>query len=173
MRSNAPATASLIQSGIGLVVIVVFAVGGWDPLVHLFFWAGTSGGLGVLFLITGTAVAVIGFFARHPHMENMWRARIAPALALTALVGVVAVAVDNFGVLLGVPPGHTLAWAVPAVYLLIGAAGTLWGLWLRRRRPEVYAAIGWGAKAALPAARIPTARAGTCYTSSARQEVRR
>lgn len=173
MRGNAPATASLVQSGIGLVVIVVFAVGGWDPLVHLFFWAGTSGGLGVLFLITSTAVAVIAFFARTPHGENVWRRLVAPAVALAALVGVVVVAVANFGVLLGVPPGHPLAWAVPAAYLGVGVAGTLWGWRLRGRRPEVYAAIGWGAKAALPGAAVPAARTGAHASGVARREVRR
>ncbi|MDG4829997.1 APC family permease [Solwaraspora sp. WMMD1047] len=173
MRGNAPAAASLVQSGIGLVVIVVVAVGGWDPLVHLFFWAGTSGGLGVLLLITVTAVAVLGFFARHVHVETVWRARVAPAIALAGLAGVVVVAVDTFGVLLGVPPGHWLATAVPAGYLLVGVAGTLWGWWLRHRRPEVYAAIGRGAKAALPTGRTPRATAGTRYTSSVRREVSR
>jgi amino acid transporter len=173
MRSNAPATASLVQSGIGLVVIVVFAVEGWDPLVHLFFWAGTSGGLGVLFLITSTAVAVIAFFARTPHGENVWRRLVAPALALAALVGFVVVAVANFGVLIGVPPGHGLAWAVPAAYLGVGVAGTLWGWHLRERRPEVYAAIGWGAKAALPGVAVPAPRIGAHDIGSARREVRR
>ena len=56
--------AGVGQSMLGLVVIVVYAVAGWDPLVRLFFWGGTGGGFGVLLLIAVTWVAVIVFFAR-------------------------------------------------------------------------------------------------------------
>ncbi|MDG4832995.1 APC family permease [Solwaraspora sp. WMMD1047] len=155
MHGNAPANASLVQSGLGLAVIVGYAAGGHDPLVHLFFWAGTSGGLGVLFLITTTAVAVVGFFARRPSGESRWRRVVAPVIALAALLVVVALAVTNFGLLLGVPEGHVLGWGVPAGYVGVGVAGTLWGLRLRARRPEVYAAIGRGAKAAIPVLGAP------------------
>ncbi|GAB3146989.1 APC family permease [Micromonospora sonneratiae] len=146
-RGNAPRNASLVQSGIGFAVIAVYAFGGWDPLVHLFFWGGTSGGLGVLLLITATAVAVPVFFTRHPGGENTWRRVTAPAVALLALAVVLYLAVRNFGTLLGVPPGHWLAWAVPATLVSIGVAGTGWGVVLRATRPSVYAAIGLGAKA--------------------------
>jgi amino acid transporter len=149
LRGNAPRNASLTQSGIGLAVILVYAVGGWDPLIHLFFLAGTSGALGILMLITATAIAVPVFFHRDPSGENMWRRRIAPALALVALIIVLVLAVANFNILLGVPDGHPLAWTVPLMLLTIGAAGTTWGLNLRRRRPDIYAAIGLGAKAVL------------------------
>src|SRR5690606_41243118 len=50
-RSGSPKVASLVQSLIGLAVITTYAVAGWDQLVQLFFWGGTSGGLGVLLLI--------------------------------------------------------------------------------------------------------------------------
>ena len=63
-RTGAPRVASLAQSVLGLVVIVLYAVAGWDPLVQLFFWGGTAGGFGVLLLIATTSVAVIAFFAR-------------------------------------------------------------------------------------------------------------
>jgi amino acid transporter len=53
-RSGAPASGSLFQTLIGLVVILLFAVQGWDPLVNLFFWLGTAGGVGVLLLVTAT-----------------------------------------------------------------------------------------------------------------------
>lgn len=47
-RTSSPKLGSLIQTGFGLAVIVVYAAAGWDPVVHLFFWGGTTGGLGVL-----------------------------------------------------------------------------------------------------------------------------
>jgi amino acid transporter len=151
-RSGAPRTASLWQSAIGLAVIVTYAVAGWDPLIHLFFWAGTSGGLGVLFLIATTSVAVVAFFGRYPHDESLWRRVIAPAAATLALVVVVILATGNVATLLGVPEGHILAWAVPTGYLVAAVLGTAWGLILQRTRPDVYATIGLGARSAAASA---------------------
>ncbi|MDG4768550.1 APC family permease [Solwaraspora sp. WMMD406] len=145
-RSGAPRAASLWQSGIGLTVIVTFAIAGWDPLIQLFFWAGTSGGLGILFLITATSVAVIAFFNQHPHGETAWRRLVAPASAAIALGIVVCLAVANFAALLGVPGNHPLAIAVPIGYVVAAVLGAAWGLILQRARPDVYAAIGLGAR---------------------------
>ena len=64
--NNIPKAASLTQSATGLVVIVVFALGGWPPMTDLFFWLGTTGGFGILILLAATSVAVIAFFARDP-----------------------------------------------------------------------------------------------------------
>jgi amino acid transporter len=76
-RTGAPRIASLTQSAIGLAVIVVYALAGWDPMVQLFFWLGTSGAFGVLCLLATTSIAVITFFARDPRGENAWR-RLSP-----------------------------------------------------------------------------------------------
>jgi amino acid transporter len=154
-RSNAPRNASLTQSTIGLTVIITYAIGGWEPVVHLFFLAGTSGGLGVLALITATGAAVPAYFTRHPGGENLWRRRVAPLTALAGLLIVLTLAVTTFDTLLGVPPGHWLAWFVPTTLLLTGVAGTAWGHRLRATRPEVYDAIGLGAKATTRLPLIP------------------
>jgi amino acid transporter len=177
-HGNAPRNASLVQSVVGLVVILVYAAGGWDPLVQLFFWGGTSGGLGVLFLITATAVAVLLFFRRDPGDETAWRRVIAPGIALVALLVVVVLAVRNFGTLLGVAPGDNLAWAIPLVIVLIGLAGTFYGLVLRQTQPDVYAAIGLGGRpapappdAAQPETAQPeTARPETAQPDSAQPD---
>ncbi|MEU8263923.1 APC family permease [Micromonospora sp. NPDC048999] len=147
--TGAPRVASLAQSALGLVVIALYAVAGWDPLVQLFFWCGTGGGFGVLLLITATAVAVIAFFARTRTEETLWRRAIAPALAAIALIAVIVVAVDNFAVLLGVAPDSPLRWVIPTVYPVAALLGLLWGLVLRRSRPDVYARIGLGAQSAV------------------------
>jgi amino acid transporter len=157
-RSGSPKVASMVQSLIGLAVIVVYAVAGWDPLVQLFFWCGTSGGLGVLLLIAVTSVAVLVFFVRQPAGETIWRRFVAPVLAILGLAVVVWLALAHFGTLLGVPEGHALRWGVPAGYLLLALAGVDWGLVLRASRPEVYAGIGKGAKAVTTGVEIPPPR---------------
>lgn len=147
-RSGAPRTASLAQSVLGLIVIVLYAVNGWDPIVQLFYWCGTSGGFGVLLLIATTSVAVIAYFARDGRGETLWRRAVAPGLAAVALLGVFTLAVLNFADLLGVPADHTLRWAVPAGYLVAALLGAVWGLVLRSNRPDTYARIGLGAESA-------------------------
>ena len=116
-------------------------------MTQLFFWLGTTGGFGILILLALTAVAVIAFFARDPRGETTWQRLIAPALAAILLTVIVVLAVLHYGTLLGVPAGATAAWALPASYAVIAAIGLAWGLILKIRRPQTYAAIGLGAHA--------------------------
>src|SRR6266568_1642401 len=145
--NNIPKTASLVQSATGLVVIVVYAAGGWDPMTHLFFWLGTTGGFGIIILLALTSVAVIAFFGRHPHGESAWRRLIAPALAAVLLAGIVVLALAHYDTLLGVPAGATTAWTLPASYAVVAVIGLGWGLVLKIWRPQTYTAIGLGAHA--------------------------
>lgn len=150
-RTGSPRVASLAQTVLGLAVIVLYAVNGWDPVLKLFYWAGTGGGFGVLLLIAATSVAVISFFVRQGVPETPWRRAVAPGLAAVALAVIIVVALDNFANLLGVAPDSALRWAIPAVYPVAALLGVLWGLALRRNRPDVYARIGLGAESAAAA----------------------
>jgi amino acid transporter len=145
-RTGSPVVGSAIQTIVGLAVIVIYAIGGWNPVVNLFYWGGTAGGMGVLLLILITSVAVGVFFARNPSGETTWRRAVAPWLATVALAIVVFFGLRNFATLLGVPEDHPLRWGVPIVYLITMLAGIIWGLVLRSSRPGVYATIGLGAR---------------------------
>ena len=145
--NNIPKAASLAQSGCGLAVITAYAAGRWPPMSDMFFWLGTTGGLGVLILLAVTSVAVVVFFARDPRGEAAWPRLIAPALAAVALTGMIVLAVQHYALLLGVTSGSPAAWALPGSYAAVAIAGLVWGLILRTRRPGVYAAIGLGAYA--------------------------
>ena len=159
-RTGAPIAGSLAQSGLALLVLVAFAAAGLDPLLTLFYYGGSIGAFGVLLLLTATAIAVPVYFARTRVQENAWRRRWAPLTAAALLLALTALALAHIDVLLGVAPGSTLTWAVPAAYALVAAAGAGWAGLLRLRRPAVYAAIGLGADAATitppPAPRQPT-----------------
>jgi amino acid transporter len=146
-RSGAPQSGSLFQSAIGLLVIVVYAIQGWDPLVQLFFWLGTTGGLGILFLIAFTSLSVIFYFARDQRGEKTWSWLIAPILATLALGYVIYLALDNFYGLLGVAPTSALRWEFPLSYGVVAVIGLVWALILKATRPDAYGAIGLGARA--------------------------
>ncbi len=147
-RNSIPRVASAAQSVTGLIAIAVTALAGFSPMNGLFFGLGTTGGFGILILLAVTAVAVIAFFARDPRGETAWRRLAAPALAAVLLTVIVVLSVMDYGTLLGVAPGSPAAWALPASYAAVAAAGIAWGLVLRSRRPYVYQVIGLGAVAA-------------------------
>jgi len=148
---GAPRNASFAQSAFALLVILVYLIGGFDPLVQLFFWGGTTGGVGVLLLITLTSIAVIGFFLRGGHGESLWRRFIAPVIATALLLVISYLAVTNLSTLFGVEPNTGPALVMPIVALVVLVAGIVWGLILRSSKPEVYAGIGLGPDSAIAA----------------------
>jgi amino acid transporter len=152
-RTGAPRTASAAQSAFGLAVIVLYAAAGWDPMVRLFFWLGTTGAFGVLCLLATSSLAVIRFFARNPRGESAWRRLLAPALAALALIAMVWAGVANYPTLLGVAPGAVEAWALPGAFAVAAVIGIAYGAWLQSAHPEVYQGIGLGLQTVAPPGR--------------------
>ena len=148
-RSGSPWVASVVQSTLALLVICLYAIAGWDPIVELFFWLGTTGGFGVLILLALTSISVIAYFARNQHGESIWRRAVAPAVAALLLVTMVVLALANYATLLGVPDDALTATLLPASFAVPAVVGVVWALTLRARRRPVYDAIGLGADAAL------------------------
>ncbi|MBB5785469.1 amino acid transporter [Jiangella mangrovi] len=146
--SGAPVAASIVQSAIGLIVILVYAFFDLDPLVQLFFNLGTTGGFGVLSLVALTSVAVLAFFWRHPSGENAWRRVIAPGLATILLLIVVILAISNYDILIGVATDAPERWILPGLFVIAALIGVVWARFLKSSRPDVYEAIGRGANAA-------------------------
>ncbi|MFE0578818.1 MULTISPECIES: APC family permease [unclassified Streptomyces] len=152
--TGAPATGSLLQTGIATLVVLAFAVTDdlpagdpTAPVLHLFTWMGSVGALGVTLLMAAASVAVIAFFVRRGTAgAQVWRL-VAAAGAGLALLAIAVYTVKDFGVLVGAEEGSALSWVLPGI---IGAAvvvGLLYGVLLRRSRPEVHARIGLGNEA--------------------------
>jgi amino acid transporter len=146
--SGAPKNGSIAQSVLSLGVLVLYAVAGWDPLVQLFFWGGSAGGIGVLLLITVTSIAVIGYFARHPQGEDFWHRIGAPVLGTILLLVMSYLALTNIATLFGVEAGSGPTWVVPLTFGGVAVAGIIWAWFLKAGRPDVYAGIGLGARSA-------------------------
>ena len=144
--TGAPKNGSLLQSAIGLIVIVAYAIAGWDPLVQLFFYGGTGGGIGVLLLITLTSFAVVGYFVKNAKGEDFWHRLGAPVLGSILLLVVTYLAITNIATLFGVAPGSKPTWVVPLAFAVVFVAGIIWALILRSSNPQVYAGIGLGAR---------------------------
>ena len=149
VRTCAPWAASVTQTVVGGLVIVLWAVLGLDPLVHLFYYLGTASGIGLIALILTCGIAVVAYFARDRREESLWATRIAPMLSVAAMAGVLYLSVIHFHTLLGVEEGSLLPRLVPILFGVLALLGAGWGAFLKVARPEVYAGIGHGAKAPL------------------------
>ncbi|MCM4082220.1 APC family permease [Paractinoplanes hotanensis] len=146
-----PVAAGLAQAALTLTVLALCVGAGVDPDRDLFFYATTAGGLGVLFCMTQTAIAVPVFLHRNPHGEPWLRRRAAPITAALLLAAITVLSAVLFGELVNTT--STIAALTPPVtYLSVIAVTTLWARWLRRHRPHVYQAIGHGSGALTPAA---------------------
>lgn len=141
-RTSAPVPASLTQSAIGLVVIITYAVQGWDPEVKLFYWFGSVGAVGVLTLLVLAAFAVPCFFLKGRRGEARWRAHWLPWFAAGLMVVMEWLVVANLPVLFGVAADHPLVAAVRIGYGAALGGGMLYGWYLKANRHEVYEAIG-------------------------------
>jgi amino acid transporter len=144
--AGAPVAGSLLQSGLALIVVGVFAVAGADPLLKLFTWLSNMGALGVVFLMAVTSFAVFAFFQRHPDPElSPLRTVVAPLAAGVALLAIVVLGVLNFNVLItGLLDAPTDSMTVTLMVVLLAAAvlGAIVAAVLRSNRPDVYAGIG-------------------------------
>ncbi len=156
-RTGAPVGGSLLQSGIAVLVIVVFAVLGLDPLASLFAWFSTLGALGLLSLLIVTSISAMRYLrAGGPAPATAWKRVFAPGLGVIGGLVVLVLMVVNVDALLGSAPGSSAPLIIPAVVVLFAIGGLLWAAYLRSSRPEAWQQIGQGQgnRHAVPAARL-------------------
>ena len=116
-----------MQSLIAMVVVVLFAINGGDPLLQMFTWFSGIAAVGVVALMTGTSAAVMGYFEKHPGGASRVAAHDRPQPRRRRAGALVVVPVDNFDSLLG-DPTSPLRWALPALVLAAAVVGLICGL---------------------------------------------
>ncbi|MGW7411831.1 APC family permease [Streptomyces sp. NPDC054863] len=152
--SGAPATGSVLQSAVSLVVVLAFALTDdkpiddpTTPVLHLFTWMGNVGALGVIVLMAVASFAVIAFFVRRgAGAAQKWRL-LCSGLAGIALVGIAVYTVKDFGILVGAESGSALSWILPGIIGVAAVGGLAYGAVLKAKKPEVHARIGLGNEA--------------------------
>lgn len=153
-NGGAPWAGSLLQTIIAGVIVGAFALAEpmWNadlgpyPVITLFTWLTNMGAFGLVLLMALASIAVIGYFRRDPHDVGVGSRVVAPAIAAVVLAVIWLLILVNWNVLLGQQESTAVTFLLPAIVLLPSALAVLWGLWLRRNRPEVYARIGHGAE---------------------------
>ena len=164
-KTGAPVAGSMAQSAVALVVILVFIIAGKDPVLALFTWLTNVGALGVIFLMALTSVSIVSYLRQHNEMvtESTVVHEVAAGVSSVALFVVFYLAITNFDVLLGSKPNDPLNWILPGLIVAAAAVGLVYGLYLKFKRPEIYAGIGLGGT--LPELHTEEDRVPTTLTS--------
>jgi amino acid transporter len=134
----APSNASLAVSGLTALSIAGFALSGADPYRTVFPCLIGLATLGVILLQALAAVAIIAYFRRRKDSDPL-RTLVAPAIGAAGLTLAVVLVATNFNLLTALDAPWIAA--LPLAYVPPLAAGVLFALWLRRRRPQTYAAL--------------------------------
>jgi len=118
-------------------------------VLSLFAWLTNVGALGVIFLMALTSVAVFVYLRRHSDVTEATLSHEAAAVVSSiALFVVFVLALTNFDALVGTTPGDPLNWILPGLIVAAALIGLVYGLVLKRTRPDVYALVGRGGDSA-------------------------
>lgn len=122
---QSPSRASLVQTVIGVSLMVICSLLGLNPLVQVFGYLASIATVGMVGLMLLTSIAVVRFFRQHPELANNrpWRTRIFPTLSVVALAACLLLVFSNFTLVTGGGLGISIVLAV--IPFLAFAIGTL------------------------------------------------
>ena len=137
---QSPHVAGLVQTGLAMAAVILFALSGLYPFAVVFAWMSTFASIGILVMQILVSLSVLGFFRGDSRGVRLWNRAIAPALSGLGLAVCLWLVIANVELVSGSDSG--LVAAFPLLILAIGALGIAFALGLRARRPAVYARIG-------------------------------
>ena len=84
--AQAPIYATGLVSILGVGIVIVAIVLGWDPILNLFFWFGAVAVIAIVLTEILVSISVIVYFNRTKEDTRVWQTKIAPVLAIIGLV---------------------------------------------------------------------------------------
>lgn len=139
-RTGAPWPAGLIQSVVAIAVVIAFGVAGLDPLTQLVILVNSPGVYGIITLQLLASIAVLVFILKNRELERRWYVLPAAAFSVVAMAVLLAVLVATIDYLTAAGPAINAV--ILAVVPLVLIAGVVYALFLKQRKPEVFARIG-------------------------------
>lgn len=140
---RSPHIGSMVQSGIALLAVGLFAAAGADPILTVFTIPSGIAVLGVIVLMATTAAAVM----RYLLVNRTARTKpIVTGCSFVALTAVAGLAVARFDVLAGTNDRITML--MPLLVLIAALIGAGLAARLRSRDPAAFRRIGHGEEAA-------------------------
>jgi amino acid transporter len=146
-RHMSPHVGSITISVVTTLVVGAFAAGRLNPYTTLATSMIGLSTLGVILLQVLAAVSVVAFFRRRGE-RDYWRTLVAPGIGAVALAAGFTLAVWHFSTLVGTD--NVIVNNVPLLLAVAIAAGVAAGLWIKFKRPAVYAQIAQSTLRARP-----------------------
>lgn len=137
-QHGSPYKACVLLATTLAVIIGLFALAGLDPLLNLATSLSSMGAVGLEILLATTSLAIPIYFARRGEITigKVW----APLIAGIIIAVITYLSLANYSALTGTD--IVVINSLPLIFIALIAAGLLHGAWLRRNRPQVYAAVG-------------------------------
>ena len=140
-KHRSPHLSALSVGLLWAAAIVVIAILNIDP-ASAYPVASGSGTFAVLLLLFITSIAVFVYFVRRRQSapESVWKTLVAPALSAMFLGVITYLAIMNYSELI---EGSTLLTVIFMTFTFaLFIVGIVFALYLRRKKPEVYARLG-------------------------------
>ncbi|SDQ09070.1 Amino acid transporter [Leucobacter chromiiresistens] len=140
-KHRSPHLSALAVGLLWAVATIVFSIIGVPP-ENIYPVASGSGTFSVLLLLFITSIAIFVFFLRRGSQSGspVWRTVLAPAISAIFFGGVTLLAIVNFSALIEGSVLLTVIFMSFTFALFLG--GIAYAVYLRRRKPEVYARLG-------------------------------
>ena len=132
-RSGAPSIASVATSVITVVMMLVFALAGLDPVLNLFYWSAGVAVIAIVVVEILVCAAVVVHFRRPESVGRWWTTVFSPVVAALGLLAGLYLLISRFGLLAGTVPEdvdpstpwvlNPLGWTLvglPFVFLIAG-----------------------------------------------------
>ncbi len=101
VKHASPHIASVVQTVSALVLVIVSALAGLDPVTQVFAWFAGVSSVGIVALMTLTSAAVVVYFRRTRLDTRAWHTLIAPSLGLAGLAVLLVMTAVNLPLLVG------------------------------------------------------------------------
>jgi amino acid transporter len=137
---QSPYMAGAVQTVMMIALILAFALAGQDPYAVVFAWMGAFASVGILLLQAMVCLAVIGFFRNDTRDVGIWHRVVAPGVSMAGLLVCLVLMVINLPLVSG--SESPIVESFPVILALIGIAGATLAVWLKTRKPDVYANLG-------------------------------
>jgi amino acid transporter len=142
---GSPYIASLVQSGITLVLILAFFAAGMDPYVHMYTLLAILGTMAILIVQSLCAFAVIAYFhfhKNHPSSAHWFKTFLAPLLGGVGMLYVVYLLWEHKESAAGTASGTLLFKLTPWIVVGLFVLGAGMALYFKFRDTRRYELIG-------------------------------
>lgn len=138
---QSPHIGSVVQTIMAVIVLVIFAGLGLDPILNMFTWISQVGTLGVLGMMAVTSLSVIVFFRNRPEGGPALTTLILPVVSGLIMAALFVYIFLHFGDLTGTT-GGILGILLPAMIPVAAIVGWLAASRLKSIDPAAYAQMG-------------------------------